>query len=284
LKPVLFGGLAARLAFPGGRRPAVVSAVMGLGVSAAARSKRWALGLALRFAAARGVVIVQNPEDRDALTGFGIAPARIALIRGSGVDTVHFAPLPEPDGQTVTVALVGRMLKSKGVLDAVAAIQVLRGERLEVELILAGIPDPDSADSLGETEIRELARQPGVELLGHVADVREVWRRAAIAVLPSSYGEGVPKSLLEAAACARPIIASDMPGCREVVVPGETGLLFPPGDVKALARAIATLAGDRTLRRRMGEAGRARVRGEFADAVVANATLALCQGEMERRR
>jgi glycosyltransferase involved in cell wall biosynthesis len=130
----------------------------------------------------------------------------------------------------------------------------------------------------------ELAREPGIEWLGHVADVREVWARAAIAVLPSSYGEGVPKSLLEAASCARAIVASDMPGCREVVAPGETGLLVPPGDEPALARAIATLAGDPALRRRMGEAGRARVSAEFADAIIADATLALAQAELERRR
>jgi glycosyltransferase involved in cell wall biosynthesis len=146
------------------------------------------------------------------------------------------------------------------------------------------VPDPDSSDSLTEAEMGEIAREPGVEWLGHVADVREVWARAGIALLPSTYGEGVPKSLLEAASCARPIVASDMPGCREVVVPGQTGLLVPPGDVPALARAIATLAGDPALRRHMGEAGRARVCAEFADAVVVDATLALCQAEIERRQ
>jgi glycosyltransferase involved in cell wall biosynthesis len=268
LKSVLFGGIAARLAFPAGARPALVSAVMGLGASAAAQWKRRALGSALRFAASGGAIVVQNPEDRGALVRFGLAPARIALIRGSGVDVVHFAVL----------------LKSKGVLDAVAAIRILRAEGLAVELILAGAPDPDSRDSLSEAQMQELAREPGIEWLGHVADVREVWARAAIAVLPSSYGEGVPKSLLEAASCARPIAASDMPGCREVVLPGETGLLVPAHDVVALARAVATLVGDAALRRRMGEAGRARVCAEFADAAIADATLALCQAELGRRR
>jgi len=284
LKPVLFGGLAARLAFPAGKQPALVSAVMGLGASAAATRKRRALGLALRFATSRGAIVVQNPEDRDALVAFGLDPARIALIRGSGVDTTHFAALPDPAGQPVTVAFVGRMLRSKGILDAVSAIRLLRAGGEAIDLLLAGVPDPDSADSLSAAEVQELAREPGIEWLGHVGDVREVWRRAAIAVLPSSYGEGLPKALLEAASCARPIIASDMPGCREVVAPGETGLLVPPHDPAALAGAIATLAGDPGLRRRMGEAGRARVCAEFADAVVADATLAVCQAELERRR
>jgi len=284
LKPVLFGGLAVRLAFPAGGRPALISAVMGLGASAAARWKRRMLGVALRFAAAGGAIIVQNPEDREALIGFGLDRARIALIRGSGVDTEHFAPLPELAGTPVMVAFVGRMLKSKGVLTAVSAVRALRAGGVEVGLILAGAPDPDSSDSLSEPEMRELAREPGIEWLGYVADVREVWSRAHIAVLPSTYGEGVPKSLLEAAACARPIIASDMPGCREVVVSRETGILIPQLDATRLAAVIQIFATDPALRRRLGEAGRARVRAEFADAIIADATLALCQAELERRR
>ena len=243
---MLFGGLAVRLASGLGRRPALISAVMGLGGNAAVRWKRRVLGAALRFAAAGGAVIVQNPEDRAALIEFGLARARIALIRGSGVDPAHFAaPARFRKIRASPSALVGRMLRSKGVLDAAAAIRSLREEGLPVELILAGTPDPDSSDSLSEAEMLELAREPGIEWLGHVADVREVWARAAIAVLPSSYGEGVPKSLLEAASCARPIIASDMPGCREVVAPGETG---SAGCRRVTWPALA--AGDRDARRR----------------------------------
>ena len=294
LKPVLFGGLAARLAFPPRAAPATLSAVMGLGTgfgSAAARWRKRALGWALRFAASGGSVIVQNPEDRDAIARLGVDPTRIALIGGSGVDTAHFIGLPEPTGQGmtvgvtggITVALVGRMLRSKGVLDAVAAVRRLRAAGEAVDLLLAGAPDPDSSDSLSEAELTELAREPGIEWLGHVDDVRAVWARAAIAILPSSYGEGVPKALLEAAACARPIVASDMPGCREVVVPGETGLLTPAHDVGKLAAAIRALAGDSALRRRMGEAGRARIVAGFAEAVIAEQTLALCRAALAER-
>jgi glycosyltransferase involved in cell wall biosynthesis len=273
LKPALFGGVAARLAFPFGTGPAIVSAIMGLGTSASAWWRRRALGGALRLVAGRGEVIVQNAEDRAALMRCGFDPARVALIRGSGVDTAHFAALPQPDG--CAVALIGRMLRSKGVLDAVAAVRMLRAEGLSVDLLLAGAADPDSRDSLSEGELTALAREPGMEWLGHVKDVREVWRRAAIALLPSSYGEGVPKSLLEAASCARPIIASDRPGCRDVVVDGETGLLVPPGDVPALVAAIRRLAADSQARARMGATGRARVVAEFGEETVAEQTLAL---------
>jgi glycosyltransferase involved in cell wall biosynthesis len=283
LKPVLFGGLASRIAFRRGDRPATIAAIMGLGISAAGGWRRRLVGRALRLLARDSRAIVQNPEDREALAGLGFDPGRIALIRGSGVDTEHFASLPAPAESEINVALVGRMLRSKGVADAVAAIRLLRAEGHAVALLLAGAPDPDSRDSLGEAELRELAAAPGVEWLGHVADVRAVWRRAAIAVLPSSYGEGVPKALLEAAACARPIVASDRPGCREVVAPGETGLLVPPHDIAALATAIAELAADAGLRRRMGEAARARVLAEFGEDAVAAQTLTLLRSVLAER-
>ena len=281
LKPALFGGVAARLAFAFGRKPAIISAIMGLGTSASTWWRRWALGRALRLVAGRGEVIVQNAEDRAALMRCGFDQARIALIRGSGVDTAHFAALPRPEG--CTVALVGRMLRSKGVLDAVAAVRALRAEGVVVDLLLAGGVDPDSRDSLSEGELAALAREPGIAWLGHVQDVREVWRHAAIALLPSSYGEGVPKALLEAASCARPIIASDRPGCRDVVVDGETGLLVPPGDVPALAAAIGNLAADPQARARMGAAGRARVVADFGETTVASQTLTVIRRALAGR-
>jgi glycosyltransferase involved in cell wall biosynthesis len=290
LKPVLFGAIAARLAFiRRAARPAQIAAVTGFGsglrpATVAGKLGRSALGWAARRAAANGRVIVQNPEDGAALGQFGIAPPRIVLIRGSGVDTAHFAPLPDPPLRTVTVALVARMLRSKGVPDAVAAVRRLRARGLPIELLLAGPTDPDNRDALSEAMLSALAAEPGVEWLGYVEDVREVWRRAAIAVFPSTYGEGVPKALLEAAACARPIVVTDMPGCREAVKAGETGLLVPPHDVGSLAAALAALAGDPPLRQAMGRAGRALVEREFGEERVAGDTLALYRALLDERR
>jgi len=290
LKPVLFGGVALRLAFPNKKdAPIVVDSVMGLGsgfsgAGFAATLGRPSLGAALRFAGRdRSVIIVQNPEDRDALKARGIAPQQIEIIRGSGVDCEHFQPLSDPAGAMVTVALVSRMLKDKGVLDAVAAIRLLRKCGHAVELLLAGPTDPDNRGSLTAEALSSLAEDPGIEWLGPVSDVRDVWRRAAIALLPSTYGEGVPKALLEAAACARPIVASDAPGCREVVRPGETGLLVPPGDVPALAAAVATLAADPLRRNSMGRTARALVERDFTEAIVARETLAIYQTELQRK-
>jgi glycosyltransferase involved in cell wall biosynthesis len=292
LKPVLFGALARRLAFRGGDRPATIDAVMGLGSGftgrgIGARMFRTVLGRGLRMTLGGGLgrVVVQNPEDEAALAALGIDRGRIALIRGSGVDTSHFGPLPMPENEPVRVALVSRMLRAKGVLEAVDAIRLLRGRGLPVELILAGPTDPDNPGSLDAQALQALAAEPGISWLGAVADVREVWRRAAIAVLPSTYGEGVPKALLEAAACGRPIVASDVPGCREAVVTGEreSGILAPARDVAALAEAVAALAADPARRRQMGERGRALVESRFADAIVARETVALYRAALAER-
>jgi glycosyltransferase involved in cell wall biosynthesis len=175
------------------------------------------------------------------------------------------------------------MLRSKGVIEAVAAVRRLRSDGIAVELLLAGPTDPDNPDSLDEAELAALASEPGITWLGRVDDVRPVWQRAHLAVFPSTYGEGVPKALLEAAACARPIVAFDMPGTREVVRDGETGLLTPPGDPGRLAAAVAALAGDPATRQRMGAAGRALAEREFAEPVIAEQTLTLYRAMLAQR-
>jgi glycosyltransferase involved in cell wall biosynthesis len=291
LKPVLFGGIARRLAFAhSADAPALVDSVMGLGsgfsrTTIAARLRQRPLGLALRLVAggSGGWTVVQNPEDRAALAELGIDVGRIALIRGSGVDISRFVPLPEPGGDTVAVALVSRMLRDKGVLDAATAIRRLRAQGLAIELLLAGPTDPDNANSLTPEALRSLTAEPGIEWLGPVADVRTVWRRAAIAVLPSTYGEGVPKTLLEAAACGRPLVAADVPGCREVAHPDETGILVPPHDVDRLAEAIAALAGDPARRAALGRAGRKLIECRFTDEIVARETVALYRAALAER-
>ena len=175
------------------------------------------------------------------------------------------------------------MLRSKGVLEAAEAVRRLRARGLPVELVLAGPTDPDNSDTLDQPAMQALAAEPGIEWLGRVEDVREVWRRAAIAVLPSIYGEGLPKALLEAAACARPIVATDMPGCREIVRPGETGLLVPPHDAAALTEALAALVADPERRRRMGRAARLLTEREFGEARIADQTLALYRAALATR-
>jgi glycosyltransferase involved in cell wall biosynthesis len=195
------------------------------------------------------------------------------LIPGSGVDADRFRPMPEPDGP-VTVAFVGRMLNLKGVRTLMAAHRMLREMNSACELLLAGTPDPASPDSIPEVEVAAWSREPGVTWLGHVADVITVWRRAHIAALPS-HREGLPKSLLEAAACGRPMIATDVPGCREIVLHEKTGLLVPVSDPEALADAILRLAYSSALRVRLGVAARRLVDERFSADIIGKATVAL---------
>jgi glycosyltransferase involved in cell wall biosynthesis len=192
----------------------------------------------------------------------GVADERIFTISGSGIETDKLTPLPEPPGP-LTIAFAGRLLRDKGVRTLVEAHEILARRGQPVRLLIAGEPDPANPASIPSKEIMGWARLPGITLLGHVSDIRSVWKDAHIAVLVSRR-EGLPMSLLEAAACGRPIIASDVPGCREVARPGVNGLLVPPDDAGALADAIARLSGDKALRRQFGEAGRRLVESEYS--------------------
>jgi glycosyltransferase involved in cell wall biosynthesis len=252
-----------------GRPTASVNALTGMGYlfisrSPAARAARRVFTLFFRFFINRPhtLALVQNPDDRAALIAMGIRDANIALIPGSGIDTAHFKPLPEPDGP-ITLGFVGRLLEDKGIRTLLAAHRLLRDKGLDIRLLIAGTPDPANPTSLPLSEAQAWGEADGILWLGHVQDVSRVWAQAHIAVLPSRR-EGLPKSLLEAAACGRPMVASDVPGCREVAIAGETGELAPADDAAALAGAIETLYADPQKRRRYGEAARALAESRFS--------------------
>lgn len=270
LKPTLIGSLAAT----GHVRVGIVNSINGLGSAYLATGLAGALKRNVMRAAlpvllnrSRSRAIVQNPEDWSALRALGVAEARLRLVPGSGVDTDRLQPLPQPAGP-VTIAYVGRMLADKGLHSLMAAHRLLRARGGTIQLLLAGTPDQENPTSISADELAGWAREPGVEYLGHVTDVATVWARAHIAVLPSRR-EGLPLSLLEAAACGRPMIATDVPGCREVVRAGETGVLVPLEDASQLANAIAALAADPDARKRMGAAARLRAEREFSVRVIA---------------
>ena len=218
-------------------------------------------------------VLVQNPDDRDAVQALGVAEARVHLIAGSGVDTDAIKPLPEPDGD-VTAAFVGRLLDDKGVRPLVEAQMLMTSRGETIRLLIAGDRDPANPASIPADEVDGWKRRPGVELLGQVRGIEKVWARAHIAVLPSRR-EGLPKSLLEAAAFGRPIVATDVPGCREIARHDVNAFLVPPDDPVALADAIAVLAHDPALRARLGAAGRAMVEAEFSSQRIGTDIVAL---------
>lgn len=264
LQPTIVGSLAAE-----GLPCVRLNALAGLGFSFTsatlkARLLRPVLRVLLKRVLGHGqaAVLVQNPDDRAAVRGLGVAPDKIFVIPGSGVETNRLVPLPEPEGP-ITAAFVGRLLDDKGIRSLVEAQALLARRGQPVRLLIAGDPDPANPVSIPPQEIASWARQPGVEVLGHVPDIRTVWAQAHIAVLPSRR-EGLPKSLLEAAACARAIVATDVPGCREIARPGVNALLVPPDNATALADAIGKLAGDPALRRNYAAAGRRLVEAEFS--------------------
>ena len=199
-------------------------------------------------------VLVQNPDDRKALLDLGVEQTHIVLIPGSGVDTDALQPLPEPEGP-ITFGFAGRLLIDKGIRALVAAHGMLHDQGNDVRLIIAGNPDPANPASVRQEEVEEWSRRPGITWLGHITDIVSLWRVCHFAVLPS-HREGLPVSLLEAAACGKPMIATDAPGCREIVIEDRTGLLVPIENPTALAQAILRLASSPELRKRYGEAAR----------------------------
>ncbi len=276
MKPVIYGSLAAWIA----GLPAVVNALTGMGYvftsgGLKARLLRPLVRLAFHWLLDRrnSRLIVQNSDDAAALAGSMVAKERVALIRGSGVDTEDFAISEEPPGTPVAV-MVSRMLWDKGVRELVEAAGLLRRRAVPLRVVLVGWSDPENPTAIPERELRAWDAAGDIAWWGERTDIAEIWANCHIAVLPS-YREGLPKSLLEAAACGRPMVATDVPGCREIVRDGVTGLLVPARDAAALATALERLAGDAASRRRMGAAARGLVERELSDAVVTAQTLAL---------
>jgi glycosyltransferase involved in cell wall biosynthesis len=198
-----------------------------------------------------------------------VRPEAALRIRGAGVDIETFAPAPEPAGP-VRVILIARMIREKGVADFVAAARMLKGK---AEFVLAGAPDPGNPNTVTEAELRGWEAEGLVTWLGPRRDVADLLRGAHIACQPSTYREGLPKSALEAMASGKPLVATDIPGCREAVVHGETGFLVPPRDPAALASALDRLIGDAGLRARFGAAARLRAEQNFSDAIICAQTL-----------
>ncbi|WP_422022656.1 glycosyltransferase family 4 protein [Pyruvatibacter mobilis] len=276
LKPVLYAGLVTRRT--GTPLAASVTGVGSFFLGTSARDKliQSALLPALKVALAGNRacrVIVQNPDDQKLVTGpLAVPTAKTRLIRGSGVDPSAFAPASPPPAPPVRVILAARMLADKGVREFVEAARQLKAKGLEAEFILAGGLDPANRSAITESEINSWTHDGVVMWTGHVADMAALNRSAHIACLPS-YREGLPKSLLEAASCALPIVTTNVPGCRDAIVDGETGLLVPARSTAPLADALARLITDADLRTRMGRAGRAYVEAGLSVEAVVSQTL-----------
>jgi glycosyltransferase involved in cell wall biosynthesis len=266
IKPILIGGLAARFASVKG----LVYAVSGLGHVFVTNSP---LGVIRRFfvgwwyrlilGAPNMRIIFQNPNDRIAIESVAhLAAEKVVMIPGSGVDLAEYAyTLPPRDD--VVVTLIARLLTTKGIREFVAAAEQLRLSGAQARFILVGSPDEGNPASIQRAELDMWRQQDHVELLGNRSDIAMLMAKSHIIVLPSYYGEGLPKVLIEAAACGRAVITTDMPGCRDAIEPNVTGVLIPPRDAAALSDAIGTLVNNLPLCMKMGRAGRERAERLF---------------------
>jgi len=266
IKPVIYGTLAGRIV--GIRR--LVSVISGLGYFALDGSLKGSvfrhfIFMLYRFSLRHRCqkIIFHNDDDRDLFVEKGIVrTGDTAIVPGSGVDMSYYFPSDELAGVPVVV-LPARMLRDKGVREFVTAATALRTAGVQARFLLAGGTDPGNPSAISEAQLRQWHAEGTIEWLGQVPDMRALYATSHIVCLPS-YREGMAKVLIEAAACGKPVVTTDVPGCREVVVTGETGILVPPRDARSLERALRKLIKDGGLRRQMGRNGRRYVVERFA--------------------
>ena len=270
LKPVVLGSLAAQ--FAGVRN--IVNAPVGMGYvftseENKARILRPIVKALIRYSLGRQArrVIIENNDDFNNLVAGGFAKNdSIALIKGAGVDTEKFDYKPEPDGQ-VRVIMVSRLLRDKGVQEFTDAAKLVKARESTVQFVLVGDVDDGNPTSLTAEQLTELRKSRDVTWLGARTDISDLLAASHVACLPS-YREGLPKSLIEAASAGRPILTTDVPGCREVVTHMVNGLLVQPRDVTALASAIEKLVNDPKLRQSMGKENRHKAESEYANEII----------------
>ena len=281
IKCAVYGALAARMAGV----PARVSAVAGMGYvftsgDAKARLLRPPVRALMRLALDGGNarLILQNPDDVALFERARLVdPARIRLIPGSGVDCVQFMPAQRSErSERCRVLLPARLLWDKGLAEFVEAARQLRAQGRAIDFLLAGTPDPGNPAAVPEATVRSWVEEGLLQWLGHVDDMPALFGSVDMVVLPS-YREGLPKGLIEAAACGLPLVTTDVPGCREVVTDGVDGLLVPVRDAGALATAIARLHDDPVLAARLGAAARQHALDEFDERIVIARTQAVYQ-------
>ncbi len=287
IKCVMYGSIAARLARVGG----VVNALAGLGHvfsdgGVQARLLRIIIQIICKSFLRPTQVIFQNPEDYHAFLKRGLVDASAShLIRGSGVDVERFKPRANNNSSDKRyVLLASRLLWAKGVAEYVEAARLVRRQIPEAVFLLAGEADSGNPASVPQEVIDEWKRQGDVEVLGHCEDIKSLLEKVDLVALPTYYGEGVPRILIEAAASGKPLVATDMPGCHEIVQHRLNGILIPPRDSRELARAIKEILPDDLCRARMGKHSRRLACDGFSQEQVINKTFQVYQRSLPSSR
>jgi len=275
LRSILYGRLASSLM----QGPKIVNGVTGLGYLFSShdlqvRLMRKAVLWAVRALTRREhVFIFQNPDDEQLFQSHRVVrPAASVLIKGSGVDMKRFDLKPVPSG-TPVVLFPARMLWHKGVQEFVDAARQVEAQGKQARFVMVGSVDADNPAGVPADQLKHWESEGVIEWWGYQESMPEVFAQSNIVCLPSAYREGVPKVLIEAASCGRPIVTTDMPGCREIVRDGVNGYLVPPKDASAVAEAITRLLDHPQQRLKMGREGRDLVRREFAIEHVVRSTL-----------
>ena len=279
IKACLYGTIAAK----GARVYRVINAVTGLGhVFLGTRLRSRMLRMAIKpvyraaFKARRSTVVFQNADDQETLVQLGVTDGeRARLIRGSGVDINHFKPNADTAGRfhsPLQLLFPSRLIREKGTAELLQACRSLWADGIDLELVVAGALDTGNRSSLTAAEAFELRADSRIRCLGHVADMRAVYASSDIVVLPS-WREGLSRALIEAAAMERPIITTDVPGCRDVIDHGRSGLLVPLRDARAIELGIRLYMNNPDLVRRFGKAARQKVVSEFQVSLVNETTL-----------
>jgi len=283
LKPVLYGGIAGRVVGV----PKRIHAIMGLGhlfngTEVGPRLLRRLLAPSFRYALGGpgSILTVENADNIRQLRAVGaIASSNrtaIEVLPGSGVEPKAYDPDALRDDPPI-VLFAGRLTRAKGIVDFVEAARQVRSERPAVRFVICGGITEGSPGAIPEAETRAWVGEGTIEWWGYRSDMPAILGRASLVVLPSLH-EGLPRVLLEAAAAARVIVATEIPGCREIVRDGVNGFLVPPRSPDSLARAIGRLLDHPEMSARMGREGRRIVEREFALPVVIERTLALYNG------
>ncbi len=279
LRHAFFTGLASKIT----KTPRAVFTIAGLGSLQDEENLKVKIVRALivplfrcAFGSEGRFVIFQNPDDAQALLSCGaVEENQCTVIRGSGVDTGQFAYSPEPQNNPPIVLFCSRLLKAKGIGEFVHAARILKSKGVTTRFQAAGDIAEGNHDSVSREQLNEWKEEGSVEFLGSRSDMPTLMASANIVTLPSYYGEGVPKVLLEAASVGRAIVTTDMPGCRETVEDGVTGILVEPKSAWSLADALEKLIKNKDLRASMGRGARARIESGFTVEQVNERTIAV---------
>lgn len=277
IKPVIYGSISARISGISG----IVNSITGLGYIFLTKEIKGKFLRAIVFPLYRVALtgpkiinIFENKFDQEIFIKHNFVNRNNStIINGVGVDEQYFLPTPDPELEIPLVVLPARMLYDKGVKTLVDAARILKS-KTNLRVALVGDVDPGNPSSIEVSTLKKWEKEGLAEWWGFQKNMREIYQNSTIVTLPS-LGEGLPTVLIEAAACGRPIVATDVAGCREVVQDQKNGFLVPPKDPEALAEALLVLINDPEMRSRMGNAGRALVLEKFTDKKINTETLAI---------